>query len=134
MSGWRQVSDHVRGKFQIAIDEPNRLGLVWTFPNAEGPQRQYIEPIAAFGLPHVLITANVATTQVMRAYDALLHNTQLAIGALCIQDGFYILRVVLPIDDMDLAVIDRSLEFVAHEAARLRTKATPKAAPAPYYE
>lgn len=134
MGDWEALRTHLRDKFHIAVDEPNRLGLVWTFPNAEGPQRQYIETVTAFGAPHVLITANVATTHVMKAYDALLHNTQLAIGALCIQDGFYILRVVLPIEGIDRAVIDRSLEFVAHEAARLRTKATPKAAPAPYYE
>lgn len=135
MSGsWDAVREHVRGKFHIAVDEPGRLGLVWTFAQMDGRQRQHLEPITAFGIPHVLITANVATTQILRAYDALLHNAQLAIGALCVQDGFYLLRVVLPIDGVDLAVIDRSLEFVAHEAARLRTKATPKAAPAPYYE
>lgn len=131
---WHRVRDHVRAKFHIAVDEPVRLGLVWTFPQATGPQRQYIESVTAFGIPHVMIRANVATTNVMKAYDALLLNTQLAIGALCIQDGFYVIRAVLPIEGVELAVIDRSLEFVAHEAARLRTKATPKPAPAPYYE
>ena len=103
---WESVRDHVRGKYHIAVDEPARLGLLWTFPNADGVQRQYIQPVTAFGLPHVMITANVATTQILKAYDALLHNTQLAIGALCIEEGFYILKVVLPIEGVDLAVID----------------------------
>lgn len=134
MNGWERVREHVRGKFHVAVDEPERLGLLWTFPETADKQRQYIEPVSAFGIPHVLITANVATPQILRAYDALLHNTQLAIGALCIHDGFYLLKVVLPIDGVDLAVIDRSLECIAHEASRLRTKATPKPAPAPYYE
>jgi hypothetical protein len=131
---WETIREHVRGKFHVAVDEPGRLGLLWTFPNAEGAQREYIEPVTAFGLAHVVIRANVATTNVMKAYDALVHNTQLAIGALCIEEGFLVLRVVLPIEGVDLSVIDRSLEFLAHEAARLRTKASPKAEPAPYYE
>lgn len=131
---WEEVRDHVRQTFQVAIDEPARLGLVWRFANAEGPQRQYLVPAMAFGIPHVVITANVTTPHVMTAYDALLYNHQLAIGALCIDEGVFVLRVVLPLVGVDMSVIDRSLELLAHEAARLRTKATPKPALAPYYE
>ncbi len=108
---------------------------MWRFPDAEGAsQRQWIESTTAFGAPHVVISCNVGTASSMTCYDALTHNAQLAIGALCFQDGHLVLRVVLPLEGVDTQVIEKSIELLAREATRLRTRDTPKAAPAPYYE
>lgn len=131
---WDAIRDHIRRNYHVAVDGPGSLGLLWTFPNAEGVQRQRVEAVVAFGAPHVVITSNVGSAATMTCYDALIHNGTLAIGALCFLDGHLVLRMILPLEGVDISVIDRSLQLVAHEAARLRSKETPKAAPAPYYE
>ena len=131
---WDALRTHLCTKFHIAVREENRLGLLWRFANIEGPQRQWVETVEAFGAPHVVISCNVGTAASMTCYDALLHNAQLAVGALCFHEGHLVLRVVLPLEGVDTQVIEKSLELLAQEAARLRTKETPKAQPAPYYE
>jgi hypothetical protein len=133
-SSWDALRAHLCTKFEIAVREENRLGLLWRFPDAPGVQRQYVECVQAFGRAHLVITCNAGTTASITSYEALLINATLAIGALCIADGHLVLRFVLPLDGIATDVIERSLELVAHEATRVRTKATPKAAPAPYYE
>jgi len=131
---WDALRAHLCTKFDIAVHEADRLGLLWRFPNTDGVQRQWVETLTAFEQPHIVISCNAGTAASMTCYDALIHNAQLAIGALCFHEGHLVLRVVLPLDGVDIAVIERSLELIAHEAARLRVKETPKAAPAPYYE
>lgn len=93
-----------------------------------------IEVVEAFGEEHVVISCNVGTAASMTCYDALLVNAELAIGALCFHEGHLVLRVVLPLEGVDTAVIEKSVELLAREAARLRIDETPKPAPAPYYE
>jgi hypothetical protein len=133
-STWDALRAHVCTKFHIAVREETRLGLLWRFEGLNAPQRQWVEVLDAFGKPHVVISCNVGTASSMTCYDALIHNAQLAIGALCFHEGHLVLRMVLPLEGVDIHVIESSLGLLASEAVRLRTKETPKAAPAPYYE
>lgn len=131
---WDALRTHLCTKFHIAVREDRRLALLWRFTSEGQPQRQWVEAVDAYGQPHVVISCNVGSAASMTCYDALVHNARLAIGALCFHEGHLVLRVVLPLEGVDIAVIETSLELVAREATRLRTKETPTAAPAPYYE
>lgn len=131
---WDAVRAHLCRKLDIAVREDDRLGLLWRFPNADGVQRQWVEHVTAFGQPHVVVTCNAGTAASMGCHEALNHNATLPIGALCFLDDHLVLRLVLPVEGVELAVIERSLELVAHEAARLRTRVTPKPVPVPYQD
>jgi hypothetical protein len=134
MVSWDEVRRHVRETLVLAADEPDRLALLWEYPNVEGVQRQYVLPLVAFARPHVVIAANVVAIESLSAHDALALNAQIPIGALCTADGYYVLRVVLPLEGVELAVIDRAIRDLAREATKLRTQAVAKPSPAPYFE
>ena len=131
---WEDVRRHILATFVVASDAPERIGLRWTFDGADDVQRQYVAAIVAFGRPHLQIVSNVVLANAMPAHEALSLNARIPIGGLCLDDGHLLLRAVLPLDGIDLAVVDRALNDVAHEAVQLRMQAVRKAAPAPYFE
>lgn len=134
MVSWDEVREHIRQKFVLVVDEPERLGLRWVFPNGDDVQRQYVAPIVAFGRPHVQIVSNVVSINALAAHAALTLNARIPVGALCIADGQILLRAVVPLDGIELSVVDHALNNVAHEATQLRMQAVHTPAPAPYFE
>lgn len=136
MTGWDEVRGYLRGKYEVALEEPQRLGLVWKLSRATPAidQLETVELVHAFGAPHVLVASDVAREDALSPLDAMMHNAKLAIGALALVGHRYQLRAVLPIAGVAPSVLDRALEFVAHEAARLRTRCVQPPVPAPYYD
>jgi hypothetical protein len=119
---WDELVAHVREQWKVAIDSRGRLGLLWTI--GEGAtaeeQREMVELVHSNGVSYVRITADVAPEDSMSALDAVRVNLTLALGALALDRHSYVLRAVLPLDALTTAALDRSLELVAHEAARIR--------------
>lgn len=134
VSGWTDLRAHLRTKYHLAVDEEQCVGLHWRFAGATDVQREFITPVIVQGRPSAEIVANVVAASAMSAHEAMLLNARIAFGALCIADGFYLLRAVLPLDGVTFEVIDRALELIANEAARLRHRGVPAPALAPYYE
>lgn len=127
---WDELMDHVRGKWRVAIDSRDRLGLLWTFnptpdpdddaaPDAE-EQREMVELVHGAGTPYVRISAEVGAEESLSSLDAVRHNMTIAVGALALDRKTYVLRAVLPLDVLSTQALDRSLELVAREAARIR--------------
>ena len=131
---WETVREHIRSTLVLAIDEPERLGRSWEFPQGDGIQRQYVLPIVAFDRPHIQIISNVVPVDSLPAHEAMALNARIPIGGLCIADGFVLLRAVVPLEGVELAVIERALHDVAREAVHLRMQAVRKPSPAPYFE
>ena len=124
MMTWDELITHVRGRWNVAIDSRDRLGLLWTIgepPDLE-EQRELVELVHGGGVPYVRISADVAHEEKLSPLDAVRHNTSLALGALALDRTTYVLRAVLPLDALSTQALDRSLELVAHEAARIRNK------------
>jgi hypothetical protein len=124
MPTWEEIKLHLRERFQTAVENPSWLGLIWKFPDgAQGVlQKQRIEVIQALGQPHLLILSDVGPDDFLAPYDMLVHNNTLAIGAVAISQGFLIIRHVYALDGLTWPILDMALEYVAHEAARLRTR------------
>jgi hypothetical protein len=122
MPTWEETKQHLREKFHLAAVEEDWVGLVWSFPGGAEPvrQRQRVERATAFGEPHVLVLADVLPADRVDAAQALAHNMTVACGGLAIAEGTLVVRLVLPLQDLSFAFLDRSLEYLAHEAARLR--------------
>lgn len=88
-----------------------------------------LTPIVAAGEASVLLTARFAPIGSLSALELLHHNATLAVGAICILDGQYALRHVLPLATLDLRQALRAVELMEHEARRL----APAAAAAPMF-
>ncbi|MFN0246636.1 MAG: hypothetical protein ACKV2T_06990 [Kofleriaceae bacterium] len=129
MATWEQTKSHLREKFLLAVDEPAWIGLGWKFKAKNGVddvvQRQRIELAQAFGQPHVIVMSDIVPVEKVPERVVLVHNMTLAIGAIAISEGVYVLRAVLPLDGVSFEHLDRVLEYVAHEAARLRESTPP---------
>ena len=136
MTTFDDVRAYMRERFKLAVDDARRVELGWRIHGGAAPvlQREIVEPVTAFGVPHVLIAADVVASNVMSPVEAVMHNARLAVGSLALHGDVYWVRAVLAIDGTSSAVLDRALEFVAHEAARLRTQHAPQIAPAPYVD
>jgi hypothetical protein len=74
----------------------------------------------AYGRPWILIMSEIAVEDAMVLRDVLRHNMHLAIGAVALEDGFLVVRHLLPLDDLTWPVLERVMEVVAGAAARLR--------------
>lgn len=133
---WDELITHVRGRWKVAIDSKDRLGLLWIIgePPEVEEQREMVELIHGAGVPYVRITADVAREDALSSLDAVRHNTTLAVGALALDRSTYVLRAVLPLDVLSTQALDRSLELVAHEAARIRHDAKRAIVPLPYVD
>lgn len=128
------VRAYLRERFKLGVDEPRRIELGWRIHGGAAPvlQREIVEPVTAFGVPHILIAAEVMAANALSPVEAVAHNARLAVGSLALVGDMYWMRAVLAIDGTSTAVLDRALELVAHEAARLRAMRMAVIVPAPY--
>jgi hypothetical protein len=131
---WDDLRTHLRNTLVLSVDEPSRVGLNWEFPNGDDVQRQYVSPVSAFGRPHLQIVSNVVVENAMSSRDAMALNAQLAIGALCVADGYLLLRAVVPLEGVDVTVLEQAIHNVAHEATQVRIHAVSKPAVVPHAE
>ena len=136
MTTFDEVRTYLRERYKLVTDDTRLVELTWRIHGGSAPvlQHEVVEAVTAFGVPHVLIAAQVTSTNAMSAHDAVTHNAKLAVGSLVLVGDAYWMRAVLPIEGTTRAVLDRALEFVAHEAARLRTRSVSEIVPAPYVD
>lgn len=124
MPTWDEVREHLRKKLTIAVDEPSWIGLGWTFKSETTKedvlQRQRIELVQAIGEPHLMVLCDIVEVSRARPDAMLVHNMTLAVGGVAIVDGVYVMKYVTPLENIDLRYFERSLTYLAHEAARLR--------------
>ena len=131
---WDELRTHLRTTLVLTVDEADRVGLHWEFPNGDTVQRQYIAPVTAFGRPCVQIVSNVAPQNALSSTEAMVLNARLPIGALCLGDGYVLLRAVVPLEGVELSVLEQAIHNVAHEATQVRVQAVRKPATVPYAE
>jgi hypothetical protein len=124
MATWDETKAHLRARFKLFRDEAELVMLSWTFEGDPVVQGQSIELRPAFGEPHAVILCDVVARAQMDPAEALAHNMTLAIGALAHDGDRLVLRHVEPLADLPFPRLDRAVELLAHEAARLRRKLT----------
>lgn len=127
MPTWSELREHIQRTLMLTVDEPAWLGLTWSFKSGKPGQehldvlqRQRVELVQAVGEPHVMILSDIIAVGQAQPTAMLTHNMAIAIGAIAIADGFYVMRHVMHLDSLRFDYFDRSLTYLAHEAARLR--------------
>jgi hypothetical protein len=120
MPTWEETKKHLRERFKLLREEPTWITMGWTFEGEAHVQEERIELRQAVGEPHILILCDVVGVDQMEPRDALAHNMTLAAGALALVDNRVVLRHVAPLEDLRFERLDRWVELIAHEAARLR--------------
>lgn len=131
MATWAETKDYLRSKLILAMDEPEWLGVAWRFPSPSGGeevvQRQRVELVQAFSEPHVLVWSDIIEEERVPHRLALVFNATLAVGGIALNENLYIIRTVLPLENLDFAYLERTMRHIAQEAVRLRVGApTPK--------
>lgn len=86
MPSWEDVRNHLRSRLKVTKDEPTWLGLLWRFPDAQGPvfQEQRVGTIDALGEPHLLVICEAVAEDKLPASELLAHNMTLAVGAVAL--------------------------------------------------
>ena len=122
MPTWDETKAHLRERFKLLREEPTWIAMGWTFEGDQRVQEEKIELRQALGEPYALISCDVIGLDQLDPREALAHNNTLAIGALALVEDRVVMRHVLPLEDLAFARLDKALELLAHEAARLRRK------------
>jgi hypothetical protein len=117
-TSWREVWSYLRVRYQLLVEEPTWIGMEWTFTyqNLVVTQRVKVEHAGDW----VIVLAAVGKAAEVDAPGALRFNAKLMIGALAIAEDMCYLRAALPLDGISFPHLDRTIEVVAREAARLR--------------
>jgi hypothetical protein len=121
MATWAETQQHLRDKFKLVVDQPDWLGLGWKFGDVI--QKQRVERVQSTNDELVLVWCDVAPEDKIPHRDALLHNMTLAVGSLALFQDTYVIRHLYSLAELSFATLDKSLELIAHEAARLRAHA-----------
>jgi len=122
MHGWGDVRAHLSSHYRIASRDDAAVVIVWSFPNGDIEVRQAVEiRLAAAGRePWVEVSAVIAPLSAVDARRALAHSATIFGAAVATVGGAAVIRATFRLASLDLADLDRAVEAVPHEAARLR--------------
>ena len=122
MASWGDLREHLRARYELAADQAGWVGMVWTFTfkDLALAQRVKVEHALSAAGEWVRVLAAVCRADRIDAAGALRFNARLNVGALVVDGDMCYLRAVLPLDTLTLRDLDRAIELVARETARLR--------------
>jgi hypothetical protein len=132
MATWTEVHEHLRKHLTLAVDQPEWVGLNWRFKGGKADeedvvQRQRIELAQANGEPAILVLCDIVEQARLPMEQMLARNMTLGVGCIALLDGGYVMRHLQPLAQLDMSTLEKTLTFLAHEAARLRETAPPAA-------
>ncbi|MGN6110385.1 MAG: hypothetical protein ACTHU0_35100, partial [Kofleriaceae bacterium] len=122
---WAQITTHLRA---LAPVEAERDGSVTVAIRCSSPNGEVVQPVklelgdSPMG-PWVVVRTVVPAQAALVERHALEHNASLAYGALCLEDGDFVLRHTGPLASFHLGDLGRLVAAMAHEAARLGARA-----------
>lgn len=122
LNAWNDVTAHITRNYEIARRGDEWVQLGWTFPIGEGkPLQQVLEVTRTetLGSTFVRLVARVAGRRAFDANAALRLNFSLVVGHLA-HHGETVLLIHYVSLPASAAELDRAMELVPHEAARLR--------------
>jgi hypothetical protein len=127
MPSWDEIRTHLRATHALVVDKTTWAGIEWAFAydGAAFKQRVKIERAIAFQSDWVLILAAICNADQISPMSALRFNALLPIGGLVVEHGRCYLRAALPLEALSFRELDRAIELVAREAARLRHPGVP---------
>jgi hypothetical protein len=122
MVSFEQLRVYLRARYGLVVDRADVVGMVWQFTDGDTPVYQHLKIFAvqAFGAPWLVFRAEVCPADLVSAQQAMAHNCTLAVGALAFDGDVCIVRRACPLHTMTGADLEQTVEFVAHEAARMR--------------
>lgn len=123
---WDLVRDHLHARYRIASDEKDCLGIDFSIVDEKGAleQRVKVEHGAAFGAGWIAVLAAIAPANRINAAAALEINARLAVGAIAVLGDQAYARAAMAMESLDFAGLERAIEAMAREAARLRGAAS----------
>lgn len=124
MPTWEETQAYLRGRYRLVHDAPTWLGMEWRFESKGEPvpMRIKIELVTAFNEPWVMVLSALCPADNVDARSALRYNALTAMGALVVEGDRCYLRTTLPLEILTFKHLDRTIEFIATEATKLRQR------------
>ncbi|MFO0580111.1 MAG: hypothetical protein U1A78_39565 [Polyangia bacterium] len=127
-AAWIRTQEFLRGRFRIEQDLPKELCLTFvTRLNPDRPEAQQLRCVLETqnGDPWLLARADVCREGSLDPLEALRLAARLRIGGVALFDGAYEVRRAFRLADVEHAALAEALQYLALEAAFLRTRARP---------
>lgn len=123
MINWNDLGSHVRVQYRVLRSEPHWIGVELALD--AGEVRIKIERVTAFDSPWVLVIAAICNERHIDALAALRYNALIAVGAIIAENERCYLRAALPLGELSVAALDRTIEFIGRESLKLRREFAP---------
>src|SRR5262245_42904214 len=121
MPAWEEVRAHLRSRYQLVVDDAEWVGMVWafTYRDLTIEQRLKVERVATEAGDWLVVRAAVCPANKIDPLDALRFSARLAIGGLIVAGEMCYLRTTFPMKTVTYEDLDRAIEYIARETARL---------------
>ena len=112
ISSWADLLRYCERHRDVRTHEGDRLRLTYDLDGAPVPVGMHVSR-AATGTSWLACNMKIAPTDTLRARSALVANTELPIGGLCIVADHAVLRQSLPLRGLRAAHLDHTLRALA---------------------
>lgn len=127
MPTWEEARAYLGGRYRLVWTEADWVGMEWpsTSDGDAAPLRLKLERVSVFAAPWLLLRCALCDEGAVDPRSALRYNARLAIGSVALEDGRCYLRAALPLHELTWPHLDRTIAFLAEEAAHLRQREDP---------
>jgi hypothetical protein len=118
MANWDGIQSWLRENYELDNDERDWTGIVFDI-DEERTQKVVVSPFSAHDVSWIEIKSPVCSESELSFKAALKKNSELAIGALYLENGKYYLSYSLQVGDLSSEEIELPLRAIALEADSL---------------
>ena len=123
MPTWAEVYEYARSKYKLTDEKENSFKLTWAYGNNR-LQAIIVSKFEAFDREWCDFASACCKKEQMAAEVALRKNWNFAVGAICLDRDFYVVRYSLQMSTMDMEEFELPLHVIASTADRLEQEFT----------
>ena len=118
MPSWDEIKTYVRDKYEIAEESDNHFKMVWVYGN-ERKQAIIVSRFEAFDRDWCDFSSACCRKDQMNPKVALERNHSFALGAICIDRDYLVVRYTCQMATMDMDEFEIPLSVVASTADKI---------------
>jgi hypothetical protein len=118
MPTWGEIYEFTRSKYKLSVEEPERFALIWAYDDGRS-QQIFCRRFEAFNQEMIEFRTPVCKENEMPHTVALRKNSELAIGALVLENGHIFLMHNALLRNLDMEEFELPLHVLARTADNL---------------
>ncbi len=123
MATWGEIQNHIRGKYRLAVEEPNMLALDFECDDGRA-QRILISSFEAMGKNWILFRSRVCELSRLDPEEALRRNASFAVGFLALSENHYEIIYTAQLNTLDIDELELPLHSLSDTADQLERELT----------